>query len=500
MLWLALHFPLLALEALPLRQSPSAVVSRGRLLACDRPAAAAGVRAGQKLSTALGLLPGLAVFERDAAGESRALEHLACWAGRFTPTVSLSPPASLRLEIGGCLRLFGGAASIVEAVLAGCAEQGYSIGWAVAPSPLGAAWLAQAGAAQIHAAPATLQAALAALPCAVPGWPGEVENRLASFGLKNLGDLLALSAASLRRRIGNGPVDDLLRAWGDLPDPQKPFIFPESFASAIELPARVEYAEALAFAGQRLFASLAGWLQTRQLLLRACTLHLTHDDASQTKLTLRFAEPAADEGRCMRLLREHLSRLTLAAPVEALRLAADEVVNKPGASAPLFDQAPAGEGALACLERLRARLGEAAVQALGEQADYRPECATRHLDVAPYLTPARGQHSPSNFAAFSPSTAAHSKLPPTAAFKPPRPLWLLPAPQALGERTGSPQWHGPLKLLSGAERLESGWWDEGENGTAGDVRRDYFIARNPQGQWAWVFRSADGWYLHGLFS
>ena len=83
---------------------------------------------------------------------------------------------------------------------------------------------------------------------------------------------------------------------------------------------------------------------------------------------------------------------------------------------------------------------------------------------------------------------------------PSRPLWLLPIPQALPERAGSPQWHGPLKLLSRAERLESGWWDEGEGGATGDVRRDYFVARNPLGQWAWVFRNADGWFLHGLFA
>ena len=133
----------------------------------------------------------------------------------------------------------------------------------------------------------------------------------------------------MRRRIGNGPLDELLRAWGDVPDPQRPFVFPERFASAIELPARVEHAEALAFAGQRLFAALSGWLHGRQLLVRACTLQLTHDDRSQSALVLRFAEPAADEARFLRLLREHLSRLQLAAPVDALCLLADEVVARP---------------------------------------------------------------------------------------------------------------------------------------------------------------------------
>ena len=195
---MALHFPLLALEALPLRQSPSAVVSRGRVLVCDRLAAEAGVSAGQKLSTALGLQPGLAIFERDAAREGRALESLACWAGRFTPTLSLSPPAGLLLEIGSCLRLFGGVEVIVEVVLGGCAGQSYSANWAVAPTPLGARWLAQAAAGEIQQEAPAMQAELAALPCGFTGWPDEVVKRLESFGLRRLGDLRLLPGAGLR--------------------------------------------------------------------------------------------------------------------------------------------------------------------------------------------------------------------------------------------------------------------------------------------------------------
>jgi len=278
---------------LPLRQPPSAIVARGRVQVADAAAEAAGVRAGQKLSTALGLQPGLAVFERDAGREEQALDNLACWAGRFTPTISRQPPDTLQLEIGGCLRLFGGAEAIIAAVLAGCAEQAYSVRWAAAPTPLGARWLARVGSA-VAVDAAGLSAALAALPCTVPGWPGEVESRLQSFGLHRLGDLRQLPAAGLRRRLGNGPLDDLLRAWGELPDPQTAFIFPEKFAIAIELPARVEHAEALVFAGQRLFATLAGWLAGRQLLVRRCTLQLSHDDGPPTALALNFAEPAAD--------------------------------------------------------------------------------------------------------------------------------------------------------------------------------------------------------------
>lgn len=483
MLWLALHFPLFALESLPLRQSPSAVVGRGRILAGDPGAAAAGVMPGQKLSTALGLAPGLRVFERDPAREAAALADLACAAGRFTPSVSLAPPDALLLDIGGCLRLFGGAPALVEAVLAACGEQGWSVAWGAAPTPLAALWLARAGMARLVVAAEQLPAALAPLSCAVPGWPTAAVARLESFGARCLGDLAALPASGLRRRLGEGPVDDLLRARGELPDPRLGFVFPERFATRLELPSRVEHAAGLAFAGQRLFAALAGWLHGRQALVRACTLHLQHDDGSASALPLRLGAASADEARLLRLLREHLGRLTLAAPVEALRLEADEVIVRPGDSGRLFAEATAGEGTAACLERLRARLGAAAVRVLGLRADHRPECATVAGD------PLATERQPA--AAGPADIAARAR---------PRPLWLLPAPQPLVERADGPHWHGPLHLATRGERLESGWWDGGEDDATGDVRRDYFAARNGRGQWAWIFRDGRGWFLHGLFA
>ena len=83
----------------------------------------------------------------------------------------------------------------------------------------------------------------------------------------------------------------------------------------------------------------------------------------------------------------------------------------------------------------------------------------------------------------------------------PRPLWLVTPPQPLAEVDGRPCRRGPLKLLTGPERIESGWWDSGE--ASGDIRRDYFIALSSDGCWLWIYRDArlpGGWFLHGLFS
>jgi protein ImuB len=59
-----------------------------------------------------------------------------------------------------------------------------------------------------------------------------------------------------------------------------------------------------------------------------------------------------------------------------------------------------------------------------------------------------------------------------------------------------PWFAGELILQQGPERIESGWWDGRE------VQRDYFIAKNPQGEHLWVFRNhhePGKWFLHGIF-
>ncbi|MDE2083038.1 MAG: DNA polymerase Y family protein, partial [Burkholderiales bacterium] len=82
-----------------------------------------------------------------------------------------------------------------------------------------------------------------------------------------------------------------------------------------------------------------------------------------------------------------------------------------------------------------------------------------------------------------------------------RPVWLLPEPLPLAERDELPQLEGqPLQLVSGPERIETGWWD-GE-----PALRDYYIAQAADGSLVWVYRTrlpapaGDGpWFLQGRF-
>jgi protein ImuB len=72
-----------------------------------------------------------------------ALAPLAAWACQFTPKVSLEPPQELVLEVQGSLRLFGGLAGLRQKLAAGLDELGYPFVLAAASTARAALWLAR---------------------------------------------------------------------------------------------------------------------------------------------------------------------------------------------------------------------------------------------------------------------------------------------------------------------------------------------------------------------
>lgn len=476
-LWLALHLPCLPLEANAPLASPSAVVERGRILLCDAAARQAGVASGSGVAAARMLAPAITLLARNPLREAEAIQTLACWAGSLTPRISLTPDTVL-LEVGACLRLFGGLENLVSAAKKGVQAQGFTVELAAAPTPVGAHWLARMRTGALCLDADTMRLQLNALPISV--LPDKASASLARFGARTLADARRLPSAALARRIGIDALQLLAQAFGELPDPRADFVFPEQFSLPLQLPAAVENAVALLFAARRLTSALAGWLAARQAGVREVTLRLLHRQ-DDTPLVLQFADLTSDGGRFERVLRERLESISLVAPVESLRLDATSVASLPGRSQALFDDANAGQDAIgALLERLSARLGEQQVYRVTVHDDHRPECATRRVTLFEKTTP--GDQS-----AF------------------PRPLWLLEPPETLAEVDGRPYRHGHLKLLTGPERIESGWWDGGEtsNEPTGDIRRDYFIALSANACWLWIYRECrppGGWFLQGYFS
>lgn len=467
MLWLALHFHSLSVEIFSrgvAEAQPLAVVEkRGgheRVVACNAIAVAGGVCAGMAASAAQALVDGLIVRRRDAHAEQAALDGLAAWAGRFTPSLSLVPPAGLLLEIGSCLSLHRGLGKLLNLARNGLGEMGCAAAMACAPTSHGAWLMARAGMEKAIRDPTRLAAILATLPVALLEQPPAVIDGLEKIGTTTLGDCLRLPRAGLARRFGPALIDELDRALGRVPEVHTFFVPPPRFERALELAVPVHAAEALLFAVRRLLPELEGFLTLRQAGVQELELACRHERRDATVVKLGFVKPVRDAGRMQVLMRETLGRTRLPAAVHTIVLRAPRVQPLTGANVDLF-RAQHGEadGDL-LLERLRIRLGPDAVHGVETAADHRPEHAWR---------PAQGPRC---------AAAANRH----------RPLWLLPDPRPCGD--------GRLKLRSGPERIESGWWD------GGDVARDYYVAEDGDGARLWVYcdRASGEWYVHGVFA
>ena len=537
MLWLALHLPLLSLEAfcatLPAGadQRPVVLVAEHHITCVNTAAAERGIQPGIQRATALALAGDLLIGQADAARDAAALQAVAHAALAYTPCVALHDTQTVLLEVQGSLRLFGGHAALWRRLAAALEPLGHTLHAAAAPTALGAALLARwhpAGplmqglhATDLRALQALLDRAPVWLLCAprvaaspqpapqggpgnlgaarrFPAGPGrEHSEALQGMGLHTLSDLRALPRSGLARRFGEDLMGDLDRALGLQPDPRRWQTLPAVFESRLELYARAENSDQVLAGSAVLLARLVAWAQARHARVAAFTLAMQHERPRQaavpaTELRIELAEPALDAAHLQLLLRERLARVALAAPTLELRLQCRDLVAGHAPNGELFPtHASQAEGLVRLLERLRARLGDAQVQRLVAVADHRPERASLAVPAqasAPAALPL-GLVGPADPHADAP-LPLH------------RPAWLLPEPLPLSERAALPLLEGrPLQLLSGPERIETGWWD----GTP--TARDYYIAQAEDGALVWVYRGRlprtvgdVTWYLQGRFA
>ena len=471
-MWIAIRLSQLPLEIF-LRGSstpePFALEERHRVFACDGKARKRGVRAGMAVSTALAIAPGLRVARRDPPAETEALLGLAGWAAQFTPGVALEFPDAILLDAAGSLRLFGGLSPLLGRLRRDLSDMGWSARLAGAPTPRAAFWLALAGVERFMASAEALAPALDVLPVEALRCDGEILEALAAIGVRTLGGLLELPREGVARRFGQRLLDTLDRALGRLPDPRIFFVPPTRFLAEIELPSEVVQAEALLFAAKRLIVQLAGFLAARSGGAQHLVFRLGHRDRA-TEVAIGLVAPSRDAGHFAMLARERFSGLALPEPVRSIALAVDDVTPLAGHNLGLLLDPGKPQGDWERLvERLRARLGAEAVSGLAVQPEHRPEFASAAAEP-------RTRQQQLEFGE--------------------RPMWLLDRPRLLEEIGARPHHEGPLELLAGPERIESGWWD------GGDVSRDYFIARMRNEALVWIYRErgGGGWYLHGMFA
>ena len=319
-----------------------------------------------------------------------------------------------------------------------------------------------------------LRASLAQLPVDVLDLPPEAHALLHDIGARTVGDCLALPRDGLARRLGQELLDDLDRALGHA-SRSAPALHSARRASRprCRCRRRSQEAEALLFAARRLLAELCGFLAATGKGVQRLRFTLAHEGREDTRFDLNLVAATRDVEHLTTVLRERLERLRLACPATAIALESELLLPLAARNLSFLpDAREQAETVAQLIERLRARLGDDAVQGLDRR---RPPAGMR---VARRASREREQPRARGCRCRARCGCSH-------------------APRPLGEIARCRGYDGPLTLLAGPERIESGWWD------GDDVTRDYFVARNPAQSLLWIYRERrenGGWYLHGFFA
>lgn len=472
MLWACLWLPQLALDAvlrrLPDPEIPLALISGPAQLrhlhAVNAPAAHAGLRAGMRLTAAHALQPDLALVEYEPQAEAHWQRFLAAWAYRHSSLVSAQWSGCLLVEVRASFQLLGPWPRIEQRLREELSGLGFSHRIAMAPTPRAARVFAGLRDGLATPKAAAMRELLEKVPVRRAVLPGDAGERLHRMGVRDLRGLRDLPRDGLRRRFGVELLDHLDALYGDREDHLAYYAPPDYFDMRVELGHEVESHLALLFPLRRLIGDLGTYLSIRDGGVQRFVLRLEHEDG-HTDVEVGLLAAEREPALLFELTRNRLERVSIPQPVVALRLLARELPPFVPASRDLFDQRPQqGMPWPQLRERLRARLGDKAVYQVTPATDPRPERAWRRLQGdAPQV-----QAAPA---------------------RPPRPAWLLPHPVPLRDSR--------VRIVSGPERLESGWWD-GE-----DARRDYYVLETSQGQRAWAFAppgEQGGWMLHGWFA
>lgn len=453
------------------------------MLDADVSARRHGVVNGMRRGGVLTLAPHADIRERDVTREQETVQGVAFALLQFTPNVVIAEENVVLADVSASERLFNGLCRLRRRVRRGVADFGVSGVISVAATAQ-LAWLLARTGGGVALLDRSRQRALAQVPVAALPAARRYAEWFDGLGCATMADIMRLPRAGLKKRCGTALLDALDRATGESPEVHEWLVMPPTFDARVELPDRIEHVEAALFAARRLTLQMTGWLAARQLAVARFVISLEHERGraaiAPTELEVALGEPTWHEAHLVRLLRERLARIELAAPVIALRLEAKDVREAQAPSDSLFPE-PGGspQDHARLMELLVARLGADNVLRACPHADHRPEMAARWVPASSDTQRARHDLS-------------HAL---------PRPAWLLDTPIQLIMRGHRPFYGTPLRMVSPGERIECGWQD------GGIVTRDYFVAEAENHLHYWIYRERTGsrderdprWFLHGLF-
>ena len=473
--WLGVCFLQISLQAhaAPLDQAFALFEQHGgkrQIYQANALAAAQGLTAGMALNAAYALCQGLKVAMRDPHVEVMYLRRYAQSATAFTPSVALSHPDTLLLEVRHSLRLFGGLKALHRQL-----SLAFDVPHLIACAPVAdaAELMARNNIAKVVRVPGRLKAALGDIDIASLPIAEKQVLQLSRCGLHMLKDLWRLPRHDLARRFGPDLIQLLDQLCGERIQPRAIFVPKQRFSAKHVFEQETDNIEHVLQAAEYLLKQAQQFLQMRASLCEKITFYLGYADcrrAVRHGVSIKvYAQRGGNAPRhFLPQFRERLQRIQLERAVDQLTLRIDHIRPCHNDTSDLFRRRnQSRESWQDLLDILFARLGKKRVYHIDLKSDHRPEYAWQKNVT---------------WHAVKTSSKEMNRLV--------RPVWLFNKPVKC--------WPRHFDLLSDAERLEAGWWAQQ------DVRREYYQASDASGRRCWLFRDLQdahqSWYLHGLFA
>jgi len=457
------------------------------LWACER-ARAARVLPGQRYAHALGLCANLRARVVPPEMIEAAIAELRTALHELSPSVepNADEPGTFWLDGSGLERIFAGGAAWAMSIQRAIDRIGFAGAVVIGSSRFATYAIARARGRGIAvlASDAEERAAASAVPLARLDIDPKLRDALARLGVTTLGQMIRLPGGGILERFGVAAHRLYQLAAGERWDPLVPVAPPEALDERALIDDEHDDVERLVFVIKGALDRLLARLAARARAVTALHVELTlKHGVGRTELRADCIKPAAAtlDGRALlRLVHLRLTGMPVAAPVNAVRVWADEVAATREQLA-LFAAKPRRDlrAADEALARVRAELGDDAVVRAVLRDGHLPEASFgwQRLDHVVAAAPEPKLVRPL-------VRRIHSRpqqLPPQA-----RQVrddgWLLSGLE-----------HGAVVRILGPYVVSGGWW------AAREVHREYHFAELRRGDCLWVFydRNRRRWFCHG---
>ena len=480
MLWLAIHFPNLALEVFtsPRRKiqnlCPSVVIHKDKVVATNSAAVKAGILQNTSLATAKSITNELQYFKKNLSKEIEELVNLSGPLHQFSSMISIAESDCLLIEIGKSLNLFTTEELLLK-IHHLYLELGYTTRIRFSQSILEAIILATTGAELIQ------EASLGLARLEEHGISPSVQNAMTDMGFSKFEDLLSLSRPELGKRFGKEMPFLLSKLDGQHNDPQKHLYVSESFELEKQLIQAVRskgpYLDKQML---NLAIELEKWLVKRNLNCERLEWQFSEHAKQTTLISVDFSGGAQSHQEFLHVTQLRVENEELPFEVLTIKLAAKRTSERQSTTDCLISSnrkrlgSIPNHNALQLVNRLRARLGSDACFQLRKKSHHSPESSWTK-DYSLNLEEMK----------WASNNNIHKK----------RPLWLLKTPKLI-----------PIDqflLFEGPEKIQTEWWNHSSS-------RAYYIAQHQSGSLCWIYKyekpvatkntsNEEAFYLHGYF-